>query len=90
MRRIGQPLVKFERRIPVAVILTLLVQMGGALIWAAQLDARVDSIEIKHVDDRHLNEKFARLEERLDFLKQDIGGMKHQLAQLTDKLIRGR
>jgi Tfp pilus assembly protein PilO len=75
-----------ERRVPVVVIITLMVQMGGALVWATQLDARVGDMERETLSSSGLNEKFARLEERLDNMKQDLAGMKRQLDHLTDKL----
>lgn len=78
---------KIDRHIPVAVILTLLIQVGGVLIWATQLDARVSGIEQQAISSNTLNEKFARLDERLDNMKQDIAGIKRQLDKLTDRLL---
>jgi hypothetical protein len=52
-----------DRRVPLAVIVTLLLQLGGALIWSAKLDARVDNLEQETINSSGLNEKFARLEE---------------------------
>ncbi|MDE3060250.1 MAG: hypothetical protein KGJ06_04505 [Pseudomonadota bacterium] len=79
---------KVDRRVPVAVILALLVQMGGALIWATQLDARVGDIERVATGTSSLNEKFARLEERLKDMKDNIDGMRRQLDQLTDRVLK--
>ena len=76
-----------DRRVPIAVIVTLLVQMGGALVWATQLDARVADMERASITGANLNEKFARLEERLDNMKQDTAAMKRQLDHLTERLI---
>ena len=75
------------RRIPLAVIITLLVQCIGAVIWATQLDARVAAMEEQSVSTVVLNEKFARLEERLDNMKQDLSGMKRQLDRLTERFL---
>src|SRR4051812_31142529 len=33
------------RRIPLTIVLTLLLQLAGALIWVTQLDARVEKVE---------------------------------------------
>lgn len=77
-----------ERRVPAAVLITLLIQLGAALIWATQLEARVNGAEQRALDGRGLSEKFARLEERLEFLKQDIGGVKNQLVQMNERLLR--
>jgi hypothetical protein len=69
------------RRLPMALLVTLLMQVASVLIWATQLDARVNNIEQLCTNNSGLNEKFARLDERLD-------GMKHQLDRLTDKLLK--
>lgn len=77
-----------DRRVPLAVIVTLLVQMGGALVWATQLDARVGDVERQAVTDASLNEKFARLDERLDDMKQNLAAMRRQMEHLTDRLLK--
>ena len=77
-----------DRRIPIAVIIAIILQIGMALIWATDLDARVGYIE--HQSSRYSgnNEKFARIEERLDSIKENVDSIKHQLEQLTYRLLR--
>lgn len=77
-----------KNQVPWAVIITLLMQFIAVIVWATQLDARVGTIEQQSVSTRGLNEKFARLEERLDNMKQDLSGMKRQLDKLTERLLR--
>ena len=77
-----------DRRIPIAVIITLLMQMIGALIWATELDARVGAIEKQNSGMGNVIEKFARLEERLDQVKDDMGYVKRKLDYVTDRMIR--
>jgi len=78
---------KIDKRVPFALIVTMLLQVAGALIWATQLDARVGNVEQQMVSDSSLSEKFARLDERLEGMKQNMDGIKRQLDKLTDKLI---
>lgn len=87
MRHIQEGHWTLDRRIPFAVILTMVMQIVAALVWATQLDARVNNVEAKITTDAGLSEKFARLDERLEGMKQNIDGMKHQLDRLTDKLV---
>ena len=77
-----------RRPIPWSVVLTLLLQFIAIVIWATQLDARVNNMEQQNVSTGALNEKFARLDERLDNLRDDFGGMKRQLDRLTEQLLR--
>jgi hypothetical protein len=74
-----------ERRVTLAVVLTLLMQAAGALIWATELDARVGIVEREQVSTSGLTERFIRLEERLDFLKRDTETIKRQLEFLNER-----
>ena len=78
---------RLEKRVPLALLLSLLLQLAGGLIWASQLDARVEQLEQSSMARSGLNEKFGRLEERLDSLKQNILVMRQQMDRLTDKLL---
>ena len=78
---------KLDRRIPFAVILTMMIQAAAVLIWATQLDARVSGMEQQSVNAGNLNEKFARLDERLDGMKQNLDSVRRQLDHLTDRLL---
>jgi|GEM_PF-6283343 len=74
-------------RLPLAVIVTLMMQAAAILIWATQLEARVSGVEQQSINSSQLNEKFGRLEERLENMKQSIGDVKRQLDRLTDSLL---
>jgi hypothetical protein len=77
-----------EITVPLAVVIALLLQMAGALIWSVQLDARVNNLEEGTVSSKGLSEKFARLEERLDNLKEMTADLKRQIDQLTERLLK--
>ncbi len=75
------------RRMPGAVLFSVVIQAAGALVWATQLDARVSSVERQSVNTVMLNEKFARLDERLEYLKKEIESMHRQTEQINKRLI---
>jgi FKBP-type peptidyl-prolyl cis-trans isomerase (trigger factor) len=79
---------KVERRIPLSLVMMILAQMAAMLVWATQLDARVGDMERNSGNAFALNEKFARLEERLDNVRQNMEAIKRQMDHLADKLIR--
>ncbi len=79
---------RMDRRVPVAVMIMLLMQVGGVLVWATQLDARVSGIERQAITTGMLNEKFTRLDERLDNMKQDLSEVRQQLGRLTERLLK--
>lgn len=78
---------KIDTRIPIALIVALLTQFAGALIWAAQLDARVGGMERQTLGQLELQQRFAKLEERLDNVKQDTQATKQLLDKLTERLL---
>lgn len=76
---------KLDRRIPVAFILAIFLQFAGAIIWATELDARVSQIEKQNMGAAALYEKLARIEERMDYMKQDVASIKRQLDRFGDR-----
>ena len=75
-------------RIPLTLISMVLMQGCMILIWATQLDARVNGVEQQIFNSRNLNEKFAKLEERLDDVKQGMSDIKRQIEQLTQCVMK--
>ncbi len=76
------------KRFSAAVVMTLLMQAAGALVWATHLEARVGSMEQQSVNAAMLNEKFARLDERLEYLKLELEGMHQQVGQINNRLMK--
>lgn len=79
---------KIDRRVPVAVILAFILQIAGALIWATELDARVSHMERESGTFTGVTEKFVRMEERMENMRQDLGIIRRQLDRMTERLIR--
>ncbi len=77
---------RLDRRIPAIVILTLVIQMSGIIIWATELNARVYAVEQQSISSAVLNEKFARLEERLDAVKQNIEATRRDVEHINNML----
>ena len=53
-----------ERRLPAAVIVALIVQTAGALVWAGGAAARIASLEARVEQQSSVTERLARLEEQ--------------------------
>ena len=52
------------KRVPLAVIVALVVQTAGALIWAGGAAARIGTLEARIGEQRLVAERLARLEEQ--------------------------
>jgi hypothetical protein len=79
---------QIDRRIPLLFLLTLITQIGAALIWATQLDARVEQVEKNSYDARLLGEKIGRMEERLEYAHEDMRAIKQQLIMINERLAK--
>lgn len=76
-----------DRRIPIAVILTMMLQFGAAVWWLANLDSRVREDDRRIVDlQAQQNTLSNRLEERNDQLMQQIQDIKVTAARSDERL----
>ena len=79
---------RMDRRVPLALLLTLVLHFAAVLVWATKLDARLQFVE-KHAEHLASNsDRLARIEERLDVLRRDSEQIQHKLDVLTQRLIR--
>lgn len=76
---------QIDKRIPIALLVTLFIQFASALIWATQLNARVGSLEQEVIGASSFGEKLARIDERLQGVKQDIEFVKHWMEKSGNK-----
>lgn len=53
-----------DRRVPIAVIVTLLLQSAAALVWAGSANERLSTLETRAARIDEMVERTARLEER--------------------------
>lgn len=75
---------RIDKRIPVAVILTLAMQSAAVLIWGVRIDSRVSSLETTTVS----RETFARFDEKMNGLQQAILDMKNDVREVKTDINR--
>jgi hypothetical protein len=61
---------RIDRRIPLALIVTLALQTVSLVCWAARLTERVETLEAHDAANLLMIERMARVEERLSDLKE--------------------
>lgn len=79
---------KIDRRITLAFIVMLVMQIAAVLIWATELAARVGVMEHTYSGIGNLNERFIRLEERLDHVKHDTEMIRQRLDTINDRPLK--
>lgn len=57
---------KFDNRFGWALVLALIAQTAGALLWAGRAAARLDEVEQRLAEQHPVAERLARLEVRAD------------------------
>jgi len=57
---------KFDNRIGIALIATIVLETAGALMWAGRAAARLDEVEQRLALQQPVAERLARLEVRAD------------------------
>lgn len=71
---------RVDKRIPIALLLTLFIQIVSGIVWATQLNARVYNLENEAGASSGFGEKLARIDERLQNLKQDMEFIKREVG----------
>ncbi len=79
---------RVDKRIPIALLVTLFLQIGAALVWATQLNARVGTLELEVVGTSGFSEKLARIDERIQGMKNDIESIKYAMGIAGGRFIK--
>jgi len=72
---------QLDKRIPVSMLIAIFFQTICIAIWATKLDGRVGTLETTTVS----IEKFARLDEKMNGIHDDVGHIRDDLARLSPK-----
>lgn len=71
-----EPQWHLDRRVPLAIILTIFLQTAGFIYvvstWKADVDARLSQLEKSDVDRKPQESRLIRLEERLESIKSSL------------------
>lgn len=73
-----------EKRIPLALVAAILLQTGGALIWAGAASQRLTSLEQMNVDKPLTLDRITRLEEQSGFVRDSLIRIEARLDRLLE------
>lgn len=68
-----------DRTITFGLVLAVLVQTAGALLWAGAAEARLSSLEDLASHEPAVAERLARLEEQMNGVGQSLGRIERRL-----------
>lgn len=63
---------KIDKKIPIALIITLLIQTAGFAFWMGQLSVRIDQLEAQGLRDTANSDRLTRLEVRIENLTEVV------------------
>lgn len=69
----------FDRKVPVAVIIMLVVQTGGFIWWAAKADERLSTLERKVEFAAPQGDRLTRVEVNIEAIKDSLTEIKSRL-----------
>lgn len=71
-----------ERKLTAAFLVTLLIQMGGALLWAGAAAQRIEVLESRVALSRPMVERLARVEAELDAVRAQLDRIENKVERL--------
>lgn len=74
----------FDRRIPIALVLTILIQTAGAVWWLSSLNSRVTSLEEKIGSVASQPERLVRVETQVEQLTKTMDRIERKLDRALD------
>jgi hypothetical protein len=72
---------KFDPRVTYALILALLLQAAGGLMWAGRAAARLDELERAVATQPEVAERLARLEEQITEARRSLARVEQRLER---------
>ena len=77
---------RFDRQIPVALVVTFILQTGAALMWSGAAAERLTALELRSGRTDEMVERTARLEEQSKAMQASLMRIEEKL----DRVVGGR
>lgn len=75
-----------DKRIPLAVVVTIILQTAGMVWWAANLSNRVSNLEQTSTNERDRGDRLIRLETQQEAVKETLGTINRKLDRVIERL----
>lgn len=72
-----------DKRVPVALIISMLIQTAGVIWWAAGMNSSVQNLERAVASFPDVRERVVKLETRLETIGSTLGEIKGSIARLA-------
>lgn len=75
------PRLQFDRTITFGLLMTIVIQTGGVLIWAGAAGARLSALEAQISQSPAISERLARLEGQTSQMAKSLARIEHELIK---------
>lgn len=75
-----------DKRVPIAVVVTIILQTAGMVWWAANLSNRVSNLEQTSTNERDRGDRLIRLETQQEAVKETLGTINRKLDRVIERL----
>lgn len=75
----------WDKRIPIALVLTVGIQTAGMVWWAASLTSRVTNLETALAASTGQDGRIIRVETKLEGVSDDLGRIEEKVDRLIDR-----
>ena len=75
----------WDKRIPIALVLTVGIQTAGMVWWAASLTSRVTNLETSLANSTGQDGRIIRVETKLEGVSDDLGRIEEKVDRLIDR-----
>lgn len=73
---------RIDRQIPVALIISMVIQTFAVIWWAAKIESRVETLELHDITYNIVLDRVSRVEEKVISLKETSTAIDQKLTQL--------
>ena len=70
---------EIEKKVTISLIMAILVQTGGALVWAGAAAERISNVEAELKERKSVSERLVRVEAQLEDVRAQLGRIERRV-----------
>ncbi|HPE46893.1 MAG TPA: hypothetical protein PLR76_00790 [Hyphomonas sp.] len=70
---------EIEKKVTISLIMAILIQTGGALVWAGAAAERISNVEAELNDRKSVSERLVRVEAQLEDVRAQLGRIERRV-----------
>jgi Tfp pilus assembly protein PilO len=70
---------EIEKKVTISLIVAILVQTGGALVWAGAAAERISNVESELDERKSVSERLVRVEAQLEDVRAQLGRIERRM-----------